>query len=853
MARISTYSIDSTVTDSDFLIGADGDNSNVTKRFQMSVLKTYFSTNEAAGTTFTGAIVPNADDSLDIGTSSVQWQDIYIDGIAYVDQLGTDSDPSTVYIGGGEIDSTVIGGETPAAATFTDLSITGDLNMDGSSGVAGYYLQSQGDGVTPIWDQITLNDLGDIEISTDSIYIGNEPSANNSGSYNIGIGTATLDAITTGDNLVGLGYEALTLNTTGGNSTALGAYALNALVSSDDATAVGYQALFSNTVAGNTAVGSGASKANILGIHNVAVGFNTLFVGDNGSYNTAIGSQALYSVNPSGTSATSTYNTAVGSQAGYAVTTGVKNTLIGSLAGDAVTTGSFNTVLGYESLSQAVLPSYNTAIGASALAQNVNGSENIAIGYRALTAMNPASAVDTFNIAIGNNAGKTVTTGISNIFIGQNAGLIAQATNYNIAIGTAALSHDVLGSGSVAIGYQALEEQVPAGSGTIGNTAVGYQAGKAMTTGGINTFIGASAGKANTTGSANTAIGSNSLGINITGGGNTAVGEKALALENAGSLSTAVGVGSLYAQVNSGATDVYNTATGHHSGFNTTTGKQNTFIGGTAAHGNTIGDDNVAIGMGAMYVSDEASNCVAIGYRALYSQNPASAVDMFNVAIGHSAGGMTTGIKNTIIGGIAGTTTTGSKVVCIGYDAQPSANTTDNEIVIGTDANGLGANSTIIGNDATIKAEIKGLRSKVTAITSNTTLTANNSGQTLVFNDADGAVITLPDSGAGDLTGVYFNFFIAVTVTSNSHKIACADTTNEKLLGSLHAIDEDGDASAAIWNAQASDNFSAITTTGVTKGKIGTHITITNMAADVWHVRGELVASGTPATPFATS
>jgi len=153
---------------------------------------------------------------------------------------------------------------SPAAATFTDLSITGELNMYGSSGTAGYYLQSQGDGVTPIWDRITLNDLGDIEISTDSIYIGNEPAANNSGSYNIGIGTATLDAITTGDNLVGLGYEALTLNTTGGNSTALGAYALNAIVSANDATAVGYQALFSNTVAGNTAVGSGASKANIV-------------------------------------------------------------------------------------------------------------------------------------------------------------------------------------------------------------------------------------------------------------------------------------------------------------------------------------------------------------------------------------------------------------------------------------------------------------------------------------------------------------------------------------------------------------------------------------------------------------
>ena len=112
----------------------------------------------------------------------------------------------------------------------------------------------------------------------------------------------------------------------------------------------------------------------------------------------------------------------------------------------------------------------------------------------------------------------------------------------------------------------------------------------------------------------------------------------------------------------------------------------------------------------------------------------------------------------------------------------------------------------------------------------------------------------MPDSGGGDLTGVYFNFFVAVQVSSNAQKVVCTDTSNEKLLGSIHSVDSDADASASIWNAQASDNFSAVSMTNVATGKPGSQFTITNMAADVWHIRGEVVQSGgSEATPFATS
>ena len=152
-----------------------------------------------------------------------------------------------------------------------------------------------------------------------------------------------------------------------------------------------------------------------------------------------------------------------------------------------------------------------------------------------------------------------------------------------------------------------------------------------------------------------------------------------------------------------------------------------------------------------------------------------------------------------------------------------------------------------------VNSFLEGAKVSYENVTANDTLTEAESGKLFIFNDADGAVLTLPDSGGGDLIGVTYHFYIAVTITSNSHKVVCTDTTNEKIHGQLHAIDTDGDASSNIWAAQAGDSFSAITTDGTTKAQIGSSFTITNIAADVWHVNGNIHCAGTPATPFAAS
>jgi len=138
MALISTYTTDGSIDGTEFLLGREA--SGATKQFSLSALRVFLSTVTSVTTSFTGAIVPDADNSLDIGSSALQWKNLYIDGIAYIDQLGTDDDPGIAYISGGEIDNVVIGSETPNAGTFTNVNVTGTLSFDGAAGTTGQFL-----------------------------------------------------------------------------------------------------------------------------------------------------------------------------------------------------------------------------------------------------------------------------------------------------------------------------------------------------------------------------------------------------------------------------------------------------------------------------------------------------------------------------------------------------------------------------------------------------------------------------------------------------------------------------------------------------------------------------------------
>ena len=213
-----------------------------------------------------------------------------------------------------------------------------------------------------------------------------------------------------------------------------------------------------------------------------------------------------------------------------------------------------------------------------------------------------------------------------------------------------------------------------------------------------NTAIGASAlngvwtaAGGSVTGNWVTGVGSNALQSNSTGDQNTAIGHAALQLNNAGSQNTASGVGVLRGNT----TGSFNTGDGVDSMVSNTTGNYNTAIGQKALYYNTTGSNNAAVGIQALQYNQSFSN-TGIGVNALVYNTSGSQ----NVAIGtNAATKQRDGLAELSI-------TSGS--IYIGAECRGMSNADYNSIVIGTSAWGEGANTTVIGNGATISTHLYG-------------------------------------------------------------------------------------------------------------------------------------------------
>ena len=159
----------------------------------------------------------------------------------------------------------------------------------------------------------------------------------------------------------------------------------------------------------------------------------------------------------------------------------------------------------------------------------------------------------------------------------------------------------------------------------------------------------------------------------------------------------------------------------------------------------------------------------------------------------------------------------------------------------------VNANITSVG---TMSLNSTGHSYNVESVTASDSLLASESGTIYVFADA-AAVLTLPDSGGGDLVGTTYTFISNATGTGQ--EVICADTTNEFFIGSVLGADQDGDGAPLAWNAQVSDGFSSIEITNAQEGEPGSFWILTCIAADRWIVEGTMLSVGTSATPFATS
>ena len=82
---------------------------------------------------FDSDLVPSTDGARDLGSSTLEWKDLYVDGVAYIDSLVAD----TADINAGTIDGTAIGANSASSGAFTtisassNLTVTGNLDVDG--------------------------------------------------------------------------------------------------------------------------------------------------------------------------------------------------------------------------------------------------------------------------------------------------------------------------------------------------------------------------------------------------------------------------------------------------------------------------------------------------------------------------------------------------------------------------------------------------------------------------------------------------------------------------------------------------------------------------------------------------
>lgn len=216
------------------------------------------------------------------------------------------------------------------------------------------------------------------------------------------------------------------------------------------------------------------------------------------------------------------------------------------------------------------------------------------------------------------------------------------------------------------------------------NMAVGVNALASNTTGSSNAAFGAGALFANTTGVGNSAFGRDALYFNTTGQDNSAFGRLALRDNTTGMRNSAFGMQALLACTTGGE----NAAFGRWALAALTTGERNTAIGAGALTSTVVGIAHTAVGMDALDRLVTGDYNTALGADAMYPLVTGS----HNVAIGKDAG-------RYIVGTLAAAQTL-SECIYIGSQSKPSADTITNEIAVGYNVEGFGANTITLGNSA---------------------------------------------------------------------------------------------------------------------------------------------------------
>lgn len=130
--------------------------------------------------------------------------------------------------------------------------------------------------------------------------------------------------------------------------------------------------------------------------------------------------------------------------------------------------------------------------------------------------------------------------------------------------------------------------------------------------------------------------------------------------------------------------------------------------------------------------------------------------------------------------------------------------------------------------------------------TAGVTLTAAQSGATILLDHASGGTFTLPT----DAPGLNFRFIVITTVTSVGYKVITASVSSF-IQGYLNVPVAAGTAKYFFGDGttDVSINLNGTTTGGLLSGEF----TLTCLKSGLWQASGNVEGSGTVATPFGTS